>query len=461
MLIGLCLAGCGERARRCHAGAARRGSRPAARRSRRPSSSPPPVWCSWARMLPGPTARLGRRPVLSSPARMRVERYLKGHGPRTVRVDTAVTIEPRRHAVGEDGIAPRAGERWKIYTDLPPPAVQHLDLFAGARASRPVRLPRRAAARRSRCGEGSRYMPIPGRSSRSARASCSIPRVAFGPTPRRSRTLEGHFVLQHAVARLGGQFRSIRRGPGHRCLPPVARRPPADRRQGATADHHGGAHRHGAVPDRPRADAAARVAVSFQGGGRSGVGARRGAARPLHPAAAAPVRATGLGQLDRGAATVSPSGTAIKLSFSGAPPGTAPCDANYRASARGRPSGGRLHDHDARRTRPAGSGLHRPRLARTAVLHLARPLGARVLVSATDGGAVAVTRAVAGGSRRAHRRGVDDRGRGLAVEQEPVEDRRELLDRAEVELDVEAVLAGDAQALLDLRGSRRRARRSS
>src|ERR1700733_13205728 len=50
-----------------------------------------------------------------------------------------------------------------------------------------------------------------------------------------------------------------------------------------------------------------------------------------------------------------------------------------------------------------------------------------------------------------NRRGVDDRGRRLAVEQKPVEHLGEVLDRREVELDVEAVLAGDPVALGDLR----------
>jgi hypothetical protein len=66
-------------------------------------------------MLPGPTTPLGHRRVLGSPARMRVERYLKGRGPRVVRVDTAVTIERDATGIAEDGIEPRAGERWKIY----------------------------------------------------------------------------------------------------------------------------------------------------------------------------------------------------------------------------------------------------------------------------------------------------------------------------------------------------------
>jgi hypothetical protein len=66
--------------------------------------------------LPGPTTRLGGRRVLGSPARLRVERYLKGHGPRTALVDTAVRIGAHGVTVAEDGIAPSPGQRWKIYT---------------------------------------------------------------------------------------------------------------------------------------------------------------------------------------------------------------------------------------------------------------------------------------------------------------------------------------------------------
>lgn len=67
-------------------------------------------------MLAGATARLGNRTVLASPARVRVSRYLKGTGPRVVRVETAVTITKTGTRVAEDGIAPRAGQRWKIYS---------------------------------------------------------------------------------------------------------------------------------------------------------------------------------------------------------------------------------------------------------------------------------------------------------------------------------------------------------
>ena len=48
---------------------------------------------------------------------MRVLRYLKGSGPRTVKVTTAVTITNRGVTEAEDGIEPQLGEIWKIYTD--------------------------------------------------------------------------------------------------------------------------------------------------------------------------------------------------------------------------------------------------------------------------------------------------------------------------------------------------------
>jgi len=53
--------------------------------------------------------------VLASPATVRVARYLKGSGPSTVKVRTAVTITNRGVTVAEDGIEPQVGELWKIY----------------------------------------------------------------------------------------------------------------------------------------------------------------------------------------------------------------------------------------------------------------------------------------------------------------------------------------------------------
>jgi hypothetical protein len=67
-------------------------------------------------MLRGRTVSDGGHLVLASPARMRVLRYIKGHGPRVVRVSTAVTPRDGGVVVGEDGIEPRAGQRWRIYT---------------------------------------------------------------------------------------------------------------------------------------------------------------------------------------------------------------------------------------------------------------------------------------------------------------------------------------------------------
>jgi hypothetical protein len=69
------------------------------------------------RMLRGRTVPDGERQVLASPARMRVLRYVKGHGPRVVRVVTAVTPKDGGVVMAEDGIEPRAGELWRIYTD--------------------------------------------------------------------------------------------------------------------------------------------------------------------------------------------------------------------------------------------------------------------------------------------------------------------------------------------------------
>jgi hypothetical protein len=68
-------------------------------------------------MLRGPIVGPGRRAVLSSPARVRVIRYLKGSGPRVVRVQTAARRVRGGVIYNSEGIEPRAGERWRIFTD--------------------------------------------------------------------------------------------------------------------------------------------------------------------------------------------------------------------------------------------------------------------------------------------------------------------------------------------------------
>ena len=66
-------------------------------------------------MLSGQTVRVGSTSALTSPARIRVYRYLKGHGPTIVKIQTAVARRATGVAVGEDGVLATAGERWRIY----------------------------------------------------------------------------------------------------------------------------------------------------------------------------------------------------------------------------------------------------------------------------------------------------------------------------------------------------------
>ena len=63
-------------------------------------------------MLAGQTTDLGGLRVLISPARVRVIRYIKGSGPRVVTVVTGVSTGD---VIAEDGIEPRAGQRWTVY----------------------------------------------------------------------------------------------------------------------------------------------------------------------------------------------------------------------------------------------------------------------------------------------------------------------------------------------------------
>lgn len=68
-------------------------------------------------MLRGPVVVLGKTRFLSSPARARVSRYLKGTGPRVVRVQTGLRAVRNEVIGNSEGIEPRAGERWRIYSD--------------------------------------------------------------------------------------------------------------------------------------------------------------------------------------------------------------------------------------------------------------------------------------------------------------------------------------------------------
>ena len=64
-------------------------------------------------MMAGGVVKFGDRPVLLSPAKVWVSRYLKGRGPRIARGRTAA--ESASAANGE-GLEPQAGQRWLIYS---------------------------------------------------------------------------------------------------------------------------------------------------------------------------------------------------------------------------------------------------------------------------------------------------------------------------------------------------------
>jgi hypothetical protein len=81
----------------------------------------PSAYLAWAQvafvgvMLPGPTVPAGPGDVLLSPARIRVDRYLKGGGPRIVTVVTGVSKSGDEVTGASEGIMPLAGQRWRIY----------------------------------------------------------------------------------------------------------------------------------------------------------------------------------------------------------------------------------------------------------------------------------------------------------------------------------------------------------
>ena len=80
------------------------------------------------RFTPGSSAAINGRQVLASPAWLKVSRYLKGHGPDLVQVQTALASVGGVDRFAEDGITPSAGQRWKIYSSSSAQPVRHLGL---------------------------------------------------------------------------------------------------------------------------------------------------------------------------------------------------------------------------------------------------------------------------------------------------------------------------------------------
>ena len=333
------------------------------------------------RMLPGGSTELGGRQVLGSPATVRVLLYVKGSGPRRVNVTTAATITNRGVTVAEDGIEPQVGEIWKIYAGSRRQPIDTsicggsrrvnsaievaLDLWNGF----PVQATPRPVVP---LGEGMVLDPRTGFPDESTKIAFGEGRFALGTALPKDPGTVGRLSTAGAYDLL----RSSGRPSGVKVAPLKVR---AVRLGTATF-----------VTDRGR-----RRLPAWQFWFKR-------VARPASVLALAPpdlftppglqeLGPPGTGNSIEDSARVHPSGKVITISFTGAHAGSRPCDASYSARA----VAGRRAVAFTIRTIPAPAPPNTICAAvgytRTAVLHLDKPLGARVLISGTDGGAIPVT----------------------------------------------------------------------
>ena len=335
------------------------------------------------RMLPGPSTSMNGRPVLGSPARVRVLRYLKGSGPKTVRVVTAVTITGNGLSVAEDGIEPQAGEIWKLYTQSRHQPFEtsmcggSVSMSTGQTALElwhgfPARARRRPVIA---LGEGVVLDPPTGFPNDETKVAYSEGRfVLRAPVPAGPATV-GRWQISSpadAFARLRATERA--RGPEMPAL--VIRRV-----QLSTATF---------LTDRGRQRLPA-WQFSFKDVARPASVLALAAPYLFMPPPLLQLGPPGPGNSIEDSARSNPTGTAIAISFVGDPAGNGPCDASYSASAvaNRRAVAFTITAHAPAASSPtvcAGVGY-----MRTAILHLTKPLGRRVLISSTDGGAVPVT----------------------------------------------------------------------
>jgi hypothetical protein len=323
-------------------------------------------------MLPGPTTTYAGHRVLGSPARMRVERYLKGHGPRIVRVQTGVTIESDAIGIGEDGIEPQAGERWKIYTQSRRQPFDTSICLGSARVA--AESPALALWRAFPVNEKPRpVVPL-------GEGLVLDPSSGFRTVAQSNAYQEGRFALGTA-------------------LPPGSEIAYQRLRAAGVNDHEN-------VPSLLVTAVKPGAGLFVTDRGRRRLPARRfsfrGVADPASVLALVPPEVfippplhrfgqPGPGNSVEDSAKISSSRRTITLTFVGGPAGNAPCDYSYRASAVGDSRAVAFAITSIPVPVPAGQACSLAGYSRTAVVHLARPLGARVLVSATDGGAVPVT----------------------------------------------------------------------
>ncbi|MGN6871027.1 MAG: hypothetical protein ACTHMY_21755 [Solirubrobacteraceae bacterium] len=330
-------------------------------------------------MLPGPATQAG---VLASPARMRVERYLKGHGPRVVRVNTAVTIESDATGIEEDGIEPRAGQRWKIYTQS---RRQPFDTSICLGNTRLVASPALALWRAFPVQATPRpIVPL-------GEGLVLDPATGFHNDAQKFAYMEGHFVLRTLLpGSVGnfGRFTEVSANDAYRRLRGESRQsgvntPPLI----ITGVHIGTAT---FVTDRgPMRLPAWRF--FFKGVADPAFVLAVGRSDLFIPPRLHRFAKPGPGSSIEDSATISPAGTAITLSFDGPPPGTGPCQADYRASAVADRRAVAFAIATVAAPVPPGTVCDALAVRRSVVLHVERPLGARVLISASDGGAVPVT----------------------------------------------------------------------
>jgi len=288
-----------------------------------------------------------------------------------MRVVTALRIVPGGITGGSEGIEPKAGQRWKIYADS---RRQPFATSVCSGSTWVVGSPALALWRAFPVQANPRpIVPLgPG--------MVIDPRTGFRTVAQKTAYDEGRFALRIALPP-GSEvaYRRLRAGGvnDHEKVPPLA----------VTAVKPGRAT---FVTDRGRVRLPA-WQFFFKGVAHPASVLALGPGGLFIPPALHRFGEPGPGNSIEDSATVSASGKTITLTFVGGPAGDEACDDSYRASAVADRRAVAFTITTIPVPAPAGTACSLVGYARPAVLHLARPLGARVLISATDGGAVPVT----------------------------------------------------------------------
>jgi hypothetical protein len=311
-------------------------------------------------------------------------RYLKGSGPSTVKVRTAATFRNGGVTVAEDGIEPRAGEIWKIYSDS---RQQPFDssICGGSTILGPGEA---AVALWSGFPASVRPRPIVTLSD----AIVNDPRTGFPDGKTKTAYIDDRFLVRVPLPK----------GPGRLGSFPVI---------SATDAYHGlyvnGPSRSSKVPPLVIRSVHLGIATFRTDRGRRRLPAWRfwfkhvsdpasvlAVAPPSLFSAPAlePLGPPGTNNSIEDSATADRSDTAITISFIGAPPGNGPCGERYRASAVANRRAVGFTIHTIATAPSPGTICATVGYPRNAVLHLSSPLGDRALISSSDAGPVAVTR---------------------------------------------------------------------